>query len=493
MLPPLAALTLVLFLGIGIGLFLARQAGSPTSKPARLTAIARPVPPLQGPARPDSDRPAKTPPVPGAREVFVEVLDSSGQPADAAAVFAIPVDEQGRPVSGPGQLDPVGELGVLHGALPFPRDVVEGTASVEQNFGQNLDQNLGQNLGARGIRAVTDVRGIARIPFVPPGRVQLVASRDGLLATAEILLTSRRGNEKDFETGPRVVLRLLPTSASLATPAGSDTFPEGSPAELADPDPGEPRAPLTGVVLDDRAFGLPGVRVEVKAGRRQLVALTDARGQFALSGLSGAAATLSIQHPGFAPLIQAVPATLARLRLQLLPGAGIEGEVRDRRLGTPPPRVRLTLTPSGAHGPPVVIHVARDGRFSRSGLPTGDATLLVQAPGYAPLRRAVQLLAADRPGGISLRDVRLEPSQAGAVAVRVRDRSGAPASVRVHVLDESGSEIGQGTANARGEFRLGSLPTGKISVLATSLDGATASDSADIREGGEVRVDLDLK
>jgi hypothetical protein len=394
--------------------------------------------------------------------LLVEVLDGEGRPRQGVLVRAQAVDERGRPAGeAAGALEPIGELGVVKGVLPFPEEVMNG--------------------GARrgpGLSAVTDKSGGARLLGVPAGRLLVTCSDNGLSAAAEVVVPETVG-----EGGVRLLLRLQPAPASLLLPEGDEVPADGAVGGAA------LDLVLAGVVLDERGLNLPGAHIEARAGRIARPGLSDAAGRFALTGLPAGPVTLTVQHAGFAPLRVTAGPEGGPLRLQLQPGGGVEGLVRERRLGGVPERLVLALASAGHRLP---LPVGRDGRFRVTGVPAGEATLEARAPGHVPLARRVTVPAAERPDTVTLRDLLLELEVAGAVAGRLRDGSGPAAGVAVRFLDEQGTEVGRTTTSRQGEFRHAALPAGRLVVEASGPAGR-AREVVDVTSGREARVELELR
>jgi hypothetical protein len=161
---------------------------------------------------------------------------------------------------------------------------------------------------------------------------------------------------------------------------------------------------VSGQVVDERGLPVPGARIEAQVGRARRLVLSDSSGRFTLRGLPPGAISVAVQHRSYAPLRSRIDEG-GELRLQLQPGGGIEGRVRDRRLGGVPERLQLTITTAAGQR---AVPVGRDGGFRLTGLPPGEATLRAQAPGYEPLSQEVQIPAGDRPESVTLRDLLLE-------------------------------------------------------------------------------------
>lgn len=492
-----ALLLLTLLLGLGLGVALSQRQRRAPGEEGRGAALRGGTSSQTAAAQ---ARPADlAPPVQAQREVVVEVRGADGQPAAGVLVTGVFVDDHGRPSGSPtgtrGALSSEGELGVLSGPLPRLPDVLRGaeggaptaaaTAATDRHGLARLQVRRSPpraGAGTPDMQATPAPRGPG-----PRQRLQLQASRDNLSATAEVLLSE--GSD------PHVVLRL---SAAPATLTAAD--PLTPPSALASDDTAAETAQLRGVIHDERGRGLSGAVIEVQGDpTTRASALSNARGEFQLAQLSlrpGVALTLRARHAGFAPLRRVVspddPALHegAPLQLTMDPGGGVEGEVRDRRLATAPPRLQLTWQLAEERTP---ISVARDGRFRATGLPAGAGALVAQAPGYAPLRLPLQLTAAAHLDEVTARDLRLQLERAGALSGRVRgsgDLKGL--TIQVFAATNERAELGRARSNSRSEFRLSGLPEGRVRVLCSSASGRAEAE-VEIRSDSEARVELDLR
>jgi hypothetical protein len=353
------------------------------------------------------------------------VVDTAGQPVVGARVELL-----GSRL--PPTVEPSGELGVLHGPIPFPP----------------------LQPSPAGTGTFTDATGRFRLE-VPTGTVVLAALHPQFLTkTAEVA--------GDWT---QLVLLAAPVAPELPEAPGAP------PAEA-----GNQR--LAGMVVDDRGFPIAGARVEA-AGRS---ALSDAAGRFELTGLPPGPYRVRGSHADFAPAEVAAVEAGEDARLQLVPGGGVEGELRDSRNGQVPPGAVLELSADGQRR----VLPLRDGRFVATGVRAGRVVLLAHAPGYVPLHKDVEVPAGDRPHDVTAREVRLELEPGGVLTGRVRGDNGDGVP---------GAQITAGAANgrtdSRGEFRLDGVAAGRVRVAA-SESGRRAAEEVDVRAGEESRVELTL-
>lgn len=430
----------------------------------------------------------------GGRAVAVLVLDGRGQPVAGAQVVArleVQPSELGSaptarsPARPTIASEPVGELGVLRGPLPFPEEIISGTYLMPGALQRGSSD-------AGGVTATTDSKGSARLYPVPPGRVQLLATLDAKSATAEIVVpaTPPAAAPESEATALRIVLRLGAAPESLCT---------------LPPEPGDVSEPLTpagegpevaGRVEDGRGFPVSGARLELTSGRTRTLSISDPRGGFAVRGLPAGAVTIVVRQPGYAPLTvtQAADKPRGDLRLQLQPGGGISGTVRDARVGGLPPGAQLVAESSG--GQRQTITLQADGRFLATGLPPGELTLRARAPGYAPLALSVRVPAGESKDQVTLPDLRLELARSASLRGRVRGPDGAAvgAVVTLTLSLPGGQErpLGQQVTDDRGEFSATDLPPGSLRIRAVA-GSTSAHTELELSAGDNARTELELR
>lgn len=423
----------------------------------------------------------------GGRAVWVLLLDGRGQPVAGAQVVArleLQPSELGSPAAAraPAAAAPVGELGVLRGPLPFPEEIISGSYQAPGAV---------QRGEAGGVTATTDSKGGARLYPVPAGRVQLLASLDSRSAAAELVVPPLppAAPPESEATALRIVLRLGTPPESVCT----------LPAEPGDgPEPLAPTGEgpeVAGRVEDGRGFPVAGARLELTSGRARTLALADARGVFSARGLPAGAVTIVVRHPGYAPLTVNHPADRPRseLRLQLQPGGGISGTLRDARVGGLPPGAQLTAESSSGRQ---TLALAGDGRFLATGLAPGELTLRARAPGYAPLVVPLRVPAGESKDQVTLPDLRLELTRSASLRGRVRGADGAAAGAVVTLtLSLPGGQerpLGQLVTDERGEFAATDLPAGNLRIRAAA-GNTSARTELELVAGDSARTELELR
>jgi hypothetical protein len=245
---------------------------------------------------------------------------------------------------------------------------------------------------------------------------------------------------------------------------------------------------LGGDVVDDRGAPVSAARVEIASptgvGTAPRWVTTDRSGRFRAEGLAPGPYRVTVSHADFAPAGFEGVAPADDARFPLAPGGGIDGELRDGRLGGVPPGAHLDLVVAGGKPRPLALV---GGRFSATSLPPGRATLTAGAPGYVTITRDLDIVPGDRLRDVTVRDVRIELVRGGTLVGRVRDDRGDP------VVDAAIAVAGLRARTDRdGAFRVDGVPAGRLRVTATSAGGAGAEE-VEVRANDESRVELRLR
>ncbi len=379
-----------------------------------------------------------------------EVLDQQGSPVAGAAVQAFKQLEGGAllPLSGldwdmpgstDGRLEEAGELGILRGPLPFPKDVSSGLGS----------PSTATTTAASDF--MTDGRGHFRLTGLPPGAVVVIVRHPKFaVSRSPSLLVS--------VTGPNNVRVVL---------EHADEFLEGE-------------------VRDARENPIGGVRVELESSKGAAIddrqsAVTDRAGLFRIEHVTAGPHRGRAVHGDYAPAwFEGMPGKPVHIALGY--GAGIEGEVRTRRLSSAPPGTKVELAIGSER-----IALLLDGRhFRRTGIPVGSGTLTIRAPGYVTWVRAVELPAAAHEREVTLSDLDCELELGGTVVGRVVDEDGREAgSVTVCAGDITA------VSDRDGQFKLMGVPAGKIPISAEK-GGRRVTDEVEVRANEDSRVELRL-
>jgi len=438
-------------------------------------------------------------PVAGAR---VEVAREDGSPAGAAGAAAVAASGEAVAHAVGARFEAAGELGLLHGAIPFPplhpaaaargyttdgagRFHVAGlsagrvVASVwHPDFLHGLSAPVELTEQGHATTLVTLARGLTL-------RGHVVDERGNPLAGAEVSTAEGRSAVCN-ERGEFRLEHVTPGALLTARRAGFSPASRAAPVSENDEvelrlQPAEGR--LDGTVVDERGFPVDGAHVEILLAAPRS-ALSDHGGRFTVDGLPPGPFHLRVTHADFAPTELEQVAAVDELRLQLLPGGGIDGEVRDRQTGQLPAGATLEVTVGGHTRPLALSH---DGRFEVTGLSVGRVTLVARAPGYAALFSALEVPAGERPHDVTMRDLTLELQRGGVVVGSVRSDDGEVVA---------GAEVAAGPAHARsdarGEFRLDGVAPGAARVTASAA-GQRGDQSVEVRSDEESRVEITVR
>ncbi len=459
------------------------------------------------------------------------VVDARGFPIGGAMLTVIGTDRSGAPIdedprrmrfrdalftstlSGPAPLIPRGELGVVPGPVPpIPRGVPTWLPSASAAPEVPLEEPwTTREDGTFRLRPVSPgrVRVFARHPqyveagsdvvsLDPEGRAEItLVLREGSLLEGTVTdskgraeagvrvsaLATRGMVDRSVRTGDdgRFAFASLPESVTLLVEA-DDGRSTRVPIELKDgarrevriilP---EPREPVAVRVRDDRDFPIDGVELGVgsldPAVPLRSTVFTDSRGEARIVGARGLPLRISAQHPRHATKVTSLDSAGAELSIVLVRGESIRGEVRGRRVGAIA-AAELVVTGEGTRAR---SSTNPRGEFRIDGLPPDRLKLVVRAKGHAPLERTITVESRQGDRGFDVG--RLELDEESVVEGEVVDESGKPVagarvgSGRVPTWIPSGTlPAGLAVANARGEFRLGELAEGTVTLEAYAAD-----------------------
>ncbi|MBN8228784.1 carboxypeptidase regulatory-like domain-containing protein [Corallococcus macrosporus] len=254
---------------------------------------------------------------------------------------------------------------------------------------------------------------------------------------------------------------------------------------------------IEGFVVDSK--GLPAAGAEVRVGGSpSQVVTTGAQGGFSVEVDPG-------PHPLSArrgeesgaldlPVLCVAGGTVRDVRIQLGPGAVLEGRVVEEASGGPVEGARVEVSLSGGDEDPGVAMSDAEGRFLVRGLAPGGYDAKVTAPGYSPtLRRGLTVTQGER------FPVELKLSGTGAVEGQVRDRNGVPVAA-VQISGVSGLSRGmelrstEARTDSDGRYRIEGLPSGLLSLSARH-EGATsgARQTVTVEPNRTARADFTLE
>jgi protocatechuate 3,4-dioxygenase beta subunit len=471
-------------------------------------------------------------PVAGAEvEVAGESLDGTPIAVTASTANAALSESQSAALSG--QLEAAGELGILRGKIPFPPLGAPAPALAAPGSSQPTPSTAKM--------FVTDGSGNFRVIGLPAGKLVVAASHPDFARGAAEPLTLLAGGEAQvtvvLNRGVRIAGRVSDDrggpivgaevsgddGATLAMTDGHGEFELAhvaraltltahaagylpasravSPSERGPFDLTLRRAEgrLAGDVVDERGAPVAAARVEVAtpgpppSPRAKAPAArwftTDSGGRFVAEGLGPGPFHVAVSHADFAAgAFDGVPAGDAA-HFVLLPGGGLDGDVRDARSGAVPAGARVELTAAG--GKPRSLTLV-SGLFSANAVPPGAALLTAGAPGYVAWSRSIDIVAGERLHDITVRDLRIELERGGSVSGRLRDDRGDPlAGVVVTVAPAVGPRV-VGRTDRDGQFRIDGVAAGRVHVSAEPT-GAAAAEDLDVRADDESRVELQAR
>ncbi|NPC70346.1 hypothetical protein HPP05_11370 [Corallococcus exiguus] len=253
---------------------------------------------------------------------------------------------------------------------------------------------------------------------------------------------------------------------------------------------------IEGFVVDSK--GLPAADAEVRVGGNpSQVVTTGAEGGFSVEVEPGSH-LLSARRGEESgaldlPVLCSAGSTVRDVRIQLGPGAVLEGRVVEAPSGKPVEGARVDVSLSGGDADPGVALSDAEGHFLVRGLAPGGYDAKVTASGYtSAIRRGLTVTQGER------FPVEIQLAGTGGVEGQVRDRNGAPvAAARITGVSGWSHGLGLNSVEARtdadGRYRLEGLATGQLS-LSAGHDGTTAGirQTVSVEANRTVRADFTL-
>ncbi|RKH61562.1 carboxypeptidase regulatory-like domain-containing protein [Corallococcus llansteffanensis] len=254
---------------------------------------------------------------------------------------------------------------------------------------------------------------------------------------------------------------------------------------------------IEGFVVD--AQGRPAADAEVQVGGSPAqVVTTGAGGGFSVEVEPGAH-TVSARRGDESgaldkPILSTAGSTVRDVRIQLGPGAVLEGRVVEQSSGGPVVGARVDVSLSEGNGNPGFALSDAEGHFVVRGLAPGSYDAKVSAPGYSPtLRHGLTVAQGER------FPVDLVLSRTGAVEGQVRDSAGAPVvQARVSSVERWNDGMESAPVEARtdatGHYRLEGLSTGRVPLTARREDSTVGvRQLVDVGANGTARADFTLE
>lgn len=435
--------------------------------------------------------------------INVEVRDETGRPV-AGARLAL-VDPSGAPLgeappAAAHRLEPMGELGVLRGPIPYPPldgPLESGAASSLQSDTAGRFSFALREAGRGSVVAHHAALGAGRsaeVSWSPghdaqavillrrglPARGRVVDEQGGVgdaeVWRGELMITLADATGR-FELAGLEVPAEVEVRARGHLPARGTLVPGGEEVEIR---MALARGRVTGVVLDERGFAVAGASLELSgSGGARLRTLSDRRGEFILEGVPGGRLGLRAAATGYPVWSSDQVAAGDDVRVALVPGGGVAGELRDEVTGELPVGAEIVIEDAQGERQRGRF-LDRRGRFEVGPLSAGLARLQAEAAGYLPAKLTLMVPPGERPGEMTARDLRITLVLGGSVVGTVTDRYGQPqANVEV-----AGGDLTTRTDSA-GRYRLTPLASGVITVSAQAASGVVT-----VAAGREAQLDL---
>jgi hypothetical protein len=455
--------------------------------------------------------------------------------APAATVAGLVVDEAGRPVPG-------AEIETVPVEVPLPTGEVSGWSRTDSQGRFRLDGlRSGERLTARVLASGFAVLESPMPPLAPepatPVRLALQRGRTVLgkvvdaagspIQGAEILaypldpaaqpeslfrakareMRSTTGRDGTFSLpavgAGQIDLSLRAAGAGPKWLRAVDVPSGNAPLDLGRIVLG-PESPLRGTVADDVGAPIAGARVtavpvvtmprpgDFTTGPPPAT-LTDAAGQFALSGLeAGVKVLLQGEQDGFLPATQEVELAddPEPVLLTLKPAEALRGSVVDEEAGPVEGARIILITQHAAHGDrrrPLATSMSdRLGAFTFAAVPAGSHQLAVQAAGYLAWSQPLTVDSESPPKPV---EVQLE--HGAALSGRILSERGQPIEGAKVSLKDEGPMLGlspPGTiSDAEGVYWLEGLPVGPQQVQVLHQDYLPEQQQLQLDETGTTR------
>ncbi|RKH87739.1 hypothetical protein D7Y21_17740 [Corallococcus sp. AB045] len=500
----------VILVACGCVLFLALRSGGPSTPEDNAEAALarkRPANPVPTPERsgPVEGLPASQSPGEADGILDVEVL-AGGKPSPGTTVrlYARGARTSEWTLTGSGLTDPAGHVRLGAGPgryllsvrapdrAPLLRDVVRphGESLTAMRVSLEPAQSL---TGRTVVRGTNEPLPLVEVVLTAHARELEVWQRVDAPDDERVYATSdERGNFRIDGLAPGTYLLEARAPGYARVVLSRLRIPTEGPLTLAL----RLASVIEGFVVDSK--GLPAADAEVRVGGNpSQVVTTGAQGGFSVEVEPGT-------HPLSArrgeetgaldlPVLCAAGKTVRDVRIQLGPGAVLEGRVVEESEGTPVAGARVDVSFSGGDGDPSVAVSDAEGHFIVQGLAPGSYNAKVTASGYSP----------DTRWGLTVTQgesfpVEFKLSRTGAVEGQVRDSIGAPvAAARISTASIGRFEMDPRPIEARtdteGRYRIEGLATGYMSLSARH-EGATTGvrQSVSVKANRTVQADFTL-
>ncbi|MFP2895127.1 carboxypeptidase regulatory-like domain-containing protein [Corallococcus sp. 4LFB] len=497
----------------GLVLFWALRSGGPDAPKGSAKATLAPTPSTRPGSTPEDSGhgeagalPAAQPPSEAEGVLDVEVLaDGKPSPGTTVRLYAPGSRASAWTLRGSGLTDPTGHVLLASGPgrylvavrapglAPLLRDVVRPHG--EPRTVLRLTLEPAQSLTGRTVvRGSNEPLPLVEVVLTAHARELQVWQRADAPDDERVYATSdERGNFRIDGLAPGAYLLEARAPGYARVVMSRLRIPTQGPLTLAL----RLASVIEGFVVD--AKGLPAADAEVRVGGNPYqVVTTGAQGGFSVEVEPGS-------HPLSArrgeesgaldlPVLCVAGSTVRDVRIQLGPGAVLEGRVVEEASGGPVEGARVDVSLSGGDGAPGVAVSDAEGHFLVRGLAPGSYDARVNAPGFSPaLRRGLTVTQGERfPVALTL-------SRTGAVEGQVRDTRGAPvAEARISGVnrwsDGADAKPIEARTDADGRYRLEGLATGRLSLSARH-EGSTVGvrKTVSVEANGTARADFTLE
>jgi Carboxypeptidase regulatory-like domain/PDZ domain len=418
------------------------------------------------------------------------------------------------------RLLPIGELGVMPGPLPMPPAMLspldaELAAAGPANVNANAN---GPKATEKRLPWISNGDGTFKLAPVSPGRlrvlvkhpefiealsesitvkpgetgrINIVLHKGGVLegvildtkgrpaAGYEVVLAETAG-ERSVRSGSdgSFAFAAVPGEVVVSVRGQEDAMSILTRANVSIPDGGktklkltipEVRESITARVEDDRGYPLEFAQISATSLQAntpvRTTGFTDKRGEAILSNVKGLKLRLEVRASGHAAKVLLIAKAEGTVRIGLVRGERVEGEVTSAR-GAAVASAEVTLeTESGIRR----VFSSADGSFAIDSVEAGSYTLNARAPGFSLKRQKITIV--DRNARSVTRLPRIELETEAIVEGTVVDERGSPiagarvgaSAVSSYVL--TGAPLrGEAVADARGQFRLGELAAGSVTL-----------------------------
>jgi hypothetical protein len=480
-----------------------------------------------------------------------DVVDARGYPVDGASIEVVGNTPSGEPIdesperaafriahfswafTGPRDLVPAGELGVVRGPIPgIPRvgSAPRKGAAIEPWVTRDDGSFRAFPIPPGRVRALVRhpayVEGASEVVELAPAgerRVRIVLRSGGSLegrvlddrrqplsgARVDVAATKGSLQRTTFSAKDGTfAFAALPGDivVSVGRPDAMDdiavrtnvAIKEGERKEIELVLPGA-RDPVTVEIVDESGAAVDGAQVALSSLvadtplRKTLFTGRDGRAVFV--DAAGLSLRVSVSHRGLAPQVKDVASAPATLRVTLAGGIRVSGRITTRRGRDRLDGAEVTLfAPSG----PIRARTDRDGAFQLEDVPPGVMRLAAAHPGFAKVEQSVRVEPPAHDRAVQLEPIDL--AEGGIVEGQVVDGRGDPvAGARVATgsiptpLPVGKLPPGIVLTNRQGEFKIEELPEGDVIVEAYAPDrgrGRAAARVAAGRTTDRVRIAL---